>query len=256
MKKSLSVLLLLLTSTLLLTAQQSSMDAFVQKYKDQRGFTHAFLSKDLCEVAWDTKIEHKDWQKIHQIVRNIGQLTVLSTENSSAATALFKEALATVPRSEFDEVLSVQHENDRVRLWTQDDKQSVTNLVLLVGSDEAFVLVAFEGIIDLDKVLELAQTFGSASAQDMAKSIQATQVDFNISPNPCSDRFVLALSDPADATTKVLITDQSGRLQRTVTPDDSPRQYIDVSQLPAGTYWVQVQTAKGKSGVRQLQVVD
>src|SRR5512145_2915733 len=97
MKTSLLFLVTLFLCTGFAQAQQESLNRFVDKYKNDKTFTYAYLSKDLVEVAADTEVAEKDWQKLQNVVKNIGSLSILVADSITTGKALYREALAAVP---------------------------------------------------------------------------------------------------------------------------------------------------------------
>lgn len=77
--------------------QQESLNRFVDKYKKDKAFTFAYMSKNLVEVAAQTDVAEKDWQKLQNMVKNIGSLSILATDCIPNARAVYREALAAVP---------------------------------------------------------------------------------------------------------------------------------------------------------------
>ena len=250
---------LLLASILLLAtsafAQQENLNSFMDKHKRDQGFTFAYLSKDLFEVATKSQIEAKDWAKLHNVVKNVGSLSILVGDSIADGQALYREARDLVPTSEFDELLAVRDGKDNVRVWAKEAEAVVTDLVLLVGSAEDFVLVCFTGQLELGNIVELAQLFDTESTVQLAKTTEALAIDFAISPNPNPGTFILNYSDESDAPTQLTVTDQNGRLVTTKNLAESAAQQVMLTDISTGTYWVQVKTKQGKVGVKQMQVV-
>lgn len=247
----LAVVLLLATSVF---AQQENLNSFIDKHKSDQGFTFAYLSKDLFEVATKSQIEAKDWAKMHNVVKNVGSLRILAADSITDGHALYREARDLVPTDEFDELLTVRDGNDNVRVWAKEADAVVTDLVLLVGSPDEFVLVCFAGQLELGNIIELAQLFDAESTVQLAKNTEIVAIDFSIGPNPNAGTFNLAYTDPQDTPTTLMLTDQNGRLVAVKNLAESATQQVTLSDIATGTYWVQIKTRQGKVGVKQMQV--
>ena len=248
----LAAILLLATSVF---AQQADLNGFIDQHKTDPGFTFAYLSKDLFEVASKSQIEAKDWAKVHNVVKNVGSLRILVGDSITDGHALYREARNLVPTDEFDELLSVRDGSDNVRIWAKEAESVVSDLVLLVGSSDEFVLICFTGQLELGNLMDLVQLFDAESTVQLAKTTQAVSIDFSIGPNPNSGTFNLTYSDAQDAPTLLTVCDQNGRLMTTKNLAESATQQVTLSDLSTGTYWVQVKTKQGKVGVKQMQVV-
>lgn len=255
MKKICLLLLAVSLSAHLASAQNEALNGFIEKYKHDKAFTFAYLSKDLFEVVSQTNVQDSDWKKLHNVVKNIGSLSILAADSIQNGKALYKEALALVPVEEVDELLTVHDGTDDVRIWAKEEDGLVSNLILLVGSPDEFVLVCFAGNLELNNISELARLFDAEEAQSLARASQAVAVDFSISPNPSKGEFALSYAAEQDYPKRMTLVDQNGRQVLTRELSEAATQQVVVQDLPAGLYWVQLETLKGKFGVKQVQIV-
>ncbi len=244
-----------LLTTHLTHAQTNALHQFVDKYKDQQGFTFAYLSKELFEVVSKSNIKDQDWKKLHRFVRDLGSLHLLAADSIQNGLSLYKEALETVPADEFSELLTVRDGKENVRIWVKDAGATVTDLILLVGSPDEFVLISFTGNIELGNLTDLAHLFDAGDVDQLAKTTKDFTVDFTIGPNPSNGDFTLQYTDADDQPTLLTITDQNGRRLSTLNLSGQSVQQIRIHDLPTGLYWLQMQTQKGKIGIKQIQIV-
>lgn len=235
--------------------QQDALNDFIEKHKNEQAFTYAFLSKDLFEVVTQADIEEKDWKKIQHVVKNIGSLRVLAADSIDNALPLYKEARALVPDDVFDELLTVRDGKDNVRIWAKTEESIITDLILLVGSTDEFVLVCFAGVLELGNIAELAALFEAGEIEELAQTTKAMAIDFNINPNPSDGEFTLSYDDESDPPALLSIIDQNGRQLSTLNLSGFPIQQVLLPALPPGMYWVQLKTRGGKVGVKQVQII-
>jgi hypothetical protein len=253
--KQLLLLPFLFLTVPLLHAQTEALHNFIESHRHDKAFTFAYLSKDLFEVVTESDIKEKDWKKLHQVVRNIGSLRILAADSIANGLDLYREARSLVPAGEFDELLSVRAERENVRIWSKDDGRSITDLVLLVGSPDEFVLVCFAGELELGNISELARLFDAAGAETLARATDAMAIEFTISPNPSDGRITLSYQQDGDAPMLLSVTDPNGRQLATRQLSGASTETIALYDLPAGMYWLQLRTQKGNIGLKQLQIV-
>jgi hypothetical protein len=254
--KHLSLLLLacsLCSPTLF--AQNVDFQNFIDQHKEDPGFSYAFLSKELFEVATQNKIKDEDWKGLHNVVKNIGSLRILAGDSIQNGLPLYKEAKALISSDEYDEILTVRDGNENVRIWVKSEENMVTDLVLLVGSPDEFVLVCFAGNLELGNISDLANLFEAGKAQQLARSSQAIAIDFSISPNPSNGQFTMVYTDAQDIPSQLSVMDQNGRQISTLSLSNTVSQQVVLRDLPAGFYWLQLKTQLGKVGVKQIQIV-
>lgn len=247
--------LALALATTFLHAQSDALFGFIQEHKNDKSFTYAFLSKDLVEVVAQNDIKDEDWKKMQQVVKNIGSLSILAADSIQDGLSLYREARALVQAGEFEELLAVRDGHDNVRIWVKSESNVVTDLVLLVGSPDEFVLVCFAGALELGNIHDLAALFEAGEAEQMVQRTQALSIDFSISPNPGNGLFTLAYSDEQDPPAMLTVIDQNGRQVSALSLSGDSREEVSLRELPSGLYWFQLKTAAGKVGVRQVQNV-
>lgn len=252
--------ILLLLSAFLLTAnmvsaQHESIISFIENYKDNKAFTFAYISKDLFEVATKSSIADKDWRKVQQVVRNIGSLQILAADSLENARSVYREALDHINGSDLEELLSVQDGKERVRIWAKEANDAVTDLILLVGTPNAFVLVCFTGNLELGNLSELAALLEADEAISLAQTSKAVALDFKVFPNPTAGDFSLDYKDMNDKPTSLCVFDQNGRLLSTLSLSGNVSNQYALHQFPAGMYWFQLKTESGKVGVTPVQFV-
>lgn len=102
---------------------------------------------------------------------------------------------------------------------------------------------------------DLMSLFDAKEVEQLAKTTAAVSIDFGISPNPTKGNLTLTYSENQDLPSALTVTDQNGRQVSTLQLNTSTTQQIYLGNLPAGLYWVQLRTGKGKIGVKQVQVV-
>ncbi len=235
-------------------SQNNDLNTFLDQHKNDQGATYAFLSKDMFEVATKKEIKDSDWEKVHQVVKNIGSLRIFASEGQDNGMALYKEALPLVNENEFEALISVRDGSDHVRIWVKESDGILSDLVLMVGEKDEFVLVCFSGQLELGNISELAAMFDTKKTKQLAKTTAANAIDFKVSPNPSNGQFVLTYDDAKDMPSNVLVFDQSGRqvAMLNLTPESS--QEIKLNELPSGVYWIQCKTQLGKVGLKQIQI--
>lgn len=233
-------------------AQNESLNRFIDRHKGDQGFTYAFLSQDLFEVAAQTKMADKDWKKLHNVIRNIGSLRILAADSIQNGLSLCQQARAIVTAGAYDELLTARDQDDNIHIWAQSEGSTVTDLVLLVASPNEFVLICFSGNLELNNLLELSRLFDAGGAEQLAQTAEAASISFQISPNPNDGVFTLTYTDEQDEPALLSLFDQNGRQVSAITLAGTSSQQITLPALPAGYYWLQLKTKSGRVGVKKL----
>ncbi|HAD14183.1 MAG TPA: hypothetical protein DCF33_17295 [Saprospirales bacterium] len=236
-------------------AQNTPLQVFFQSHKQAPGFTHAYLSKELFDVASKHEISKEDWQGLHHVVQNLGVMEILVADSISNGHELYKEAKKCVPTDEFEELLTVRDEQTNVRIWVKAEEAVISDLVLLVGAPQEFVLICFAGTLQLGNLSELPALFESGKTSQLAKISATVSAEFSISPNPASNQITVQLQDAQDVPDRIEILDTQGRQVLSQNLDPLTVQSVNIGSLNQGIYWAQLRTTTGKIGIKQIQVI-
>jgi hypothetical protein len=170
MKKFLFLLPLFLVATLFsASAQNDAITRFFDKYADDERFTVVFVSPKMFQLVSKIETDDEDWNKVRDIVKDLGGLRVLAADSIADGIAVYKDALGKVPATEYEELLTVRDGKENVRIWVKDSGNIIEELLLLVGAPTEFVLLSFTGKIDLDKISELSKTLDIDGAEHLNK---------------------------------------------------------------------------------------
>ncbi|MCB0542707.1 MAG: DUF4252 domain-containing protein [Saprospiraceae bacterium] len=158
MKKNFLLVPVFLLTALFAQAQNDAITRFFEKYMDDERFTVVYVAPKMFQLVSKIETDDEDWNKVREIVKDLGGLRVLTADSIGDGIAIYKDALSRVPQSEYSELLTVRDGNENVRIWTKDSGNIIEELLLLVGSPDEFVMLSFTGKIDLDKISELSKT--------------------------------------------------------------------------------------------------
>ncbi|HRI59926.1 MAG TPA: DUF4252 domain-containing protein [Saprospiraceae bacterium] len=170
MKNSFLLLpLFLLAGIVNLSAQNDAITRFFEKYVDDERFTVVYVSPKMFQLVSKIETDEEDWNKMREIVKDLGGLRVLVADSIEDGLKFYKDALSRVPAGEYEELLTVRDGKENVRIWVKDTDNIIEELLLLVGAPDEFVLLSITGKIDLDKISELSKTLDIDGAQHLEK---------------------------------------------------------------------------------------
>jgi hypothetical protein len=169
MKKSIFLLPVFLLLAAFAQAQNDAISRFFSKYSEDERFTTVYISPKMFQLVSKIDTDDPDWQKVREVVKDLGGLRVLTADSIADGAALYKEALAKVPLSEYAELLTVRDGKENVRIWIKDSGNIIHELLLLVGAPDEFVLLSFVGNIDLDKISSLSKSLDIDGVQHLEK---------------------------------------------------------------------------------------
>ncbi len=144
-------------------SQSDAIGKFFSQYENDDNFTVVSISpkmfKMLSKINWDDVSAD-----VKQTVSQITSLRLLETEKN--AQQIYKDAARKLNLASYEELMTVRDEGDNVKFLVKENNNTISELLMLVGSGDDFVLMSITGNIDLDKIAKLGETL---NIQDMDK---------------------------------------------------------------------------------------
>lgn len=137
-------------------------NAFFDRYSGQDGFTAINITPKMFELiaAMSIDAEDPEAQAILEMIESIEGLNVLIYEGGGNASprSLFQEARKSVPSGNFEELMTVQGDEEQVHILVEDGKPGyIKQLVLMVDDQDEFVFLTLRGNIELAQIAKLAK---------------------------------------------------------------------------------------------------
>jgi hypothetical protein len=184
MKRILILGFALLFSQLTSMAQDDAISKYFSKYAEDERFTVVYISPKMFEMI--AKIDTKDaeWEKAKSVISDLRGLRILVADNdddddNNTTTlapakkinghAMYKDAMQTLNGRSYDELLTVRDGQQNVRFMTKETGGVISELLLLVGEPDEFVMLSFTGKIDLKKISALSKTLNVEGAEHLDK---------------------------------------------------------------------------------------
>jgi len=151
---------------------QDAISKYFEKHMDDENFTVVYISAKMFQLLGKLEIDELDdgeTQAVLEVVKDMRGLRVLTTDVN--AKQMYDEAKATINTKGYEVLMTVRDEGDDVQFLIKDsgDMEIINELLLLVGSEEEFVMVSFVGMISLDKISKLANVLDVEGAEHLDK---------------------------------------------------------------------------------------
>jgi hypothetical protein len=82
---------------------------------------------------------------------------------------MYNEAVKTINTKGYDQLMTVRTEDEKVQFLVKEDADVISELLLLVGEEDEFVMVSFIGNIHLNKISKLAKVLDVQGAEHLEK---------------------------------------------------------------------------------------
>lgn len=134
---------------------QSAVQTLFKQYVDDTKFTSVHITEHLFGLLEGVELEDGDDQSIVELATGLKEIMVLTTEQNG--TGYFDEAIQKINTAAYKQIMSVRDAEENVRIFIREEGKTISELLVLVGSPEEFVLVNVVGLIDLKKIAALSK---------------------------------------------------------------------------------------------------
>lgn len=162
----LALFFLLLLSTGL-TAQEDAITEYFDQYVDDENFTSIYISGRMFQMVSNLPENEEFNADIKSILSDLDGLRILSTEANGKK--YFQEAIKLLPIKSYAPLMKVRDESEEVQFLIQERDGLIRELLLLVGSEDEFVLLSFTGKIDLEKISRLSGAINIGGLEHLDK---------------------------------------------------------------------------------------
>lgn len=136
-------------------AQQDAISKYFEQYVDDENFTVVYISSKMFEMLAQLDLEDEDADEVVQVMKDLKGLRILVRDEGGKP--FYDEAIKKINFNEYEELMTVRSDGENVKFVVKEDGDKITELLMLVGGKDNFVLMSFTGIIDLQKISSLAE---------------------------------------------------------------------------------------------------
>lgn len=144
-------------------SQINAIDKYFQQYVDDENFTVVYISPKMFEMfsKLDAKVlemEDHEATAIMEMAREMRGLRILTTDVNPGK--YYKEAKAKVNTSEYEVLMTVRDKDgSNVEFLVIENGDAISELLLMVGGEDEFLLLSFVGNITMEAISKLAKSF-------------------------------------------------------------------------------------------------
>lgn len=151
--------------SLFLSNQVQAQNAMLQKYKGHEDFTTVSISKKMFEMIAKFDFDDEEERTVgKELLHSIKGIDILVYENEDSlynngfSRTLYNEAASELSSiNNFEELMTVKDGLDDVQFLIKEQADTIQQLLLLVGSEEEFVMITIEGNLDLNQLSKLSE---------------------------------------------------------------------------------------------------
>ena len=177
MKKLLFFFCLSLLVPIFTEAQTQSLNKFYRKYKrgkESVKFTLPGVVFKLGAAKGKNHVEGEAQKEAVKLAKGIKKMRLLVIEEYNPVTNVdYSDLIQGLQSEGIEEMITVRTDGTRVYLLMREKKEKIKNLLILVSSEDSFVMVSAKTKLKLDQVVEVV----NQAMQEMDEEEEEAAID-------------------------------------------------------------------------------
>lgn len=134
-------------------AQTDAISKFFSKYQNDESFSQVTVSSKMFSLFTDMEVETAEDKEVLDAISKIKGLRILAKEDARNARELYKEAFSLIPMKDYEELMTVRDKDADMKFLIKDDgKGKISELIMVMGGVDDFMVLTLFGEIDLKQV--------------------------------------------------------------------------------------------------------
>lgn len=147
-------------------AQGDAIESLFHDYQLDANFTTVYISPKMFQMAYKAT-DANDEKELASIVKDLKGLKIMSTTKDPSK--IYTEANKRLNIRTYETLAAIKDKDTDVKFITKDANGNISELVLLLGSKNKFVMMSFTGKIDLNKIAKLSKKLDIDGAEYLDK---------------------------------------------------------------------------------------
>jgi hypothetical protein len=115
------------------------------------------MSSKMFSLMANLEVENPEDQEVVNMISKLKGLKILAKEEARNSRELYKEALGMIPAKEYEELMSVRDKDKDMKFFIKESGGKISELVMVAGGNEEFMLLSLFGEIDLKQVSKISK---------------------------------------------------------------------------------------------------
>ncbi|MBL6445205.1 DUF4252 domain-containing protein [Fulvivirga sp. 29W222] len=157
---------------MMITVQLSAQDAiskFFSTYEEDTDFTHVSVTSRMFGLFTNLEMDSEEDQEVMDAISKLKGLKILAKENTTKGKELYKEAFSLIPKSEYDELMSVRDEDKDMKFMIKEKDGKISELLMVMGGDNEFFILTLFGEIDLKQISKISRAMDIDGLEGLEK---------------------------------------------------------------------------------------
>jgi len=147
--RKLLTLVVLLTLSGTVRAQDDAIVKFFSKYMEDDRFSRVFISPKMMQMAGgflksDAATADPDSKDLGELIAKVRGIRILSAEKVNGKT-FYDEAMSTLSKHKYEDLMDVADKDSNTKFMVREENGLVEELLMLSGTRESFTLLSMLG---------------------------------------------------------------------------------------------------------------
>lgn len=174
MKKSIlaAVTIVLMFSSQLLNAQNSSALALFDKYGGKDGYTTVSISKELFGMFADMDTDDPEMKDVKAMMEQLEGIKILMYETedpANAELASFKSEVGKLQVEGYSELMVVKQTGEEVKFLSKKKGDKIGELLLVINGEKEAGFITISGTIDMSTIGKLSKAMNFEGMDNLQK---------------------------------------------------------------------------------------
>jgi hypothetical protein len=150
-------------------AQSDAIAKFFNKYQSDESFSQVNVSGKMFSMMANLDGDTPENKALIAAISKIKGLKILSKSETRNSRELYKEAMAMVPTSDFEELMTIRDKDKDMKFFTKESGGRISELVMIMGGNEEFLVMTLFGEIDLKEMSKIGKAVNIDGLNNLEK---------------------------------------------------------------------------------------
>ncbi len=154
-----------------LIAQESPIDAIIDKYGDEDGFTTIVITSEMFSLFSTIEVDDEN-NDFANLVEDLSSIKIITFDNESksknAKLDFYQSLMKDLPAQNYTELMSVKEKDQNVKFFIRKlESGKIGEMIMVSGGDEDNTLISITGQIDLNDMSKLSHSLGIKGLENL-----------------------------------------------------------------------------------------
>ena len=139
-------------------AQNNAISKHFSKFQRDTSFTKVTVTSRMFSLFTEIDAEDEDEEEILAAMAKLKGIKALVKNNHDNSKNLYFAAVETIEKDGgYEELMTVEDAGENVQFMIRDDGDKISELLMIIGGNENFMVMTLYGEIDLNSIAKLSR---------------------------------------------------------------------------------------------------